>query len=146
VNAGGGHTCGVTTSDVAYCWGWNLLGQLGDGTTADGTTPGLVSGGLTFAAVSAGTGIGHTCGVTTSGVAYCWGYNVYGQLGDGTTADRTTPVLVSGGLTFAAVDAGVQRTCGVTTSGVAYCWGRNLHGALGDGTQIDRLVPVPVVQ
>ena len=142
VSAGGGHTCGLTTSGVAYCWGQNVDGQVGDGTTADRTTPVLVSLGLTFAAVSSGWY--HTCGVTTSGVAYCWGNNTAGQLGDGTSTSRTTPGLVSGALTFAAVDAGRYHTCGVTTGGVAYCWGNNAAGQLGDGTTTDRTTPVLV--
>jgi alpha-tubulin suppressor-like RCC1 family protein len=143
VSGGEDHTCALTTSGVAYCWGSNFTGMLGDGTTTDRTTPVLVSGGLTFAAVSAGAF--HTCGVTTSGVAYCWGSNSSGQLGDGTTTfSRTTPVLVLGGLTFAAVSAGEFHSCGVTTSGAAYCWGSNFHGRLGDGTTTSRLSPVPV--
>jgi len=84
-----------------------------------------------------------------SGAAYCWGYNAYGQLGDGTTTDRLVPTPVAGGLTFAAVSAGpivpfYGHTCGVTTSGTAYCWGDNFRGELGDGTTTQRLVPTAV--
>jgi len=146
VSAGGNvfsvHTCGTTASGVAYCWGGNYLGQLGDGTTTDRLVPTAIAGGLTFAAVSAGAF--HTCGVTTSGAAYCWGNNQHGQLGDGSTTDRLVPTAIAGGLTFAAVSAGAIHTCGVTTSGAAYCWGANDSGQLGDGTTTDRLVPIAI--
>ena len=84
-----------------------------------------------------------------SGAGYCWGYNAYGQLGDGTTTDRLVPTPVAGGLTFAAVSAGTVvpffgHTCGVTTSGAVYCWGDNFAGELGDGTTTQRLVPTAV--
>src|SRR5439155_1100776 len=119
-------------------------GQLGDGTSGtDRLTPVAVSGGLTFAAVSAGQ-FYHTCGVTTSAAAYCWGQNGSGQLGSGTTTSSLIPVAVSGGLTFAAVSAGASETCGVTTSGAAYCWGYNGYGELGTGTTTGSLIPVAV--
>src|SRR5207247_242978 len=86
---------------------------------------------LTFAAVSAG--FVHTCGFTTAGAAYCWGANYFGQLGDGTTTQLTSPSAVGGALTFAVASAGFQYTCGVTTAGAAYCWGYNPAGELGDG-------------
>jgi alpha-tubulin suppressor-like RCC1 family protein len=143
VSAGNLHTCGITTSGAAYCWGRNALGQLGDNTTTDATTPVPVSGGLTFAIVSAGRSA-HTCGVTTGGDAYCWGHNDAGQLGNGSTTDTPIPVLVSGGLSFAAMSAGAIHTCAVTTSNIAYCWGFNFSGQLGDGTTTNSATPVPV--
>jgi len=143
--AGQDHTCGLTTAGSVYCWGYNGFGELGDGTTTSRTSPVLVVGGVTFAAVSARGGV-YTCGVTAAGAAYCWGDNGDGKLGDGTTTSRTSPVLVSGGVTFAAVRANEYHTCGVTAAGAAYCWGQNGSGQLGDGTTINRLTPVRVVQ
>ncbi|HEX9632858.1 MAG TPA: hypothetical protein VGA02_10370 [Gemmatimonadales bacterium] len=89
----GGHTCAVTATGAAHCWGDNSSGQLGDGTRTSHTGPVPVAGGVSFAALSA-RGIGHTCGVTATGTAHCWGDNSSGQLGDGTRTSRLTPVLV----------------------------------------------------
>ncbi|MEO5589734.1 MAG: RCC1 repeat-containing protein, partial [Gemmatimonadaceae bacterium] len=89
---GGHHTCGVTSNGAAYCWGINSSGQLGDGTYTDRLTPTLVSGGITFTALSAEHA--STCGMASNGGAYCWGQNGDGQLGDGTRTGRSTPTLV----------------------------------------------------
>ena len=143
VTAGAMHTCGVTTSGAAYCWGFGGAGQLGDGSaTISQMTPVAVSGGLTFASVSAGGG--YTCGVTNSGAAYCWGEGENGQLGNGSERDQARPAAVSGRLTFATVSAGEDHACGVTTTGDAYCWGNNFRGELGDGSQRDQTTPVAV--
>ncbi len=145
--AAGNHTCGRTSAGAAHCWGYNASGQLGDGTTTDRTTPVAVAGGITFASLTAGglsSGSGHTCGLTSAGLAYCWGFNNFGQLGDGSTTDRTTPVLVAGGLTFTTLAAGGLNSCGLTSGGAAYCWGSNGLGALGDGTTTFRTTPVAV--
>jgi alpha-tubulin suppressor-like RCC1 family protein len=97
VTLGEEHTCGVTTSGLAYCWGFNnIFGTLGDGTTNQSATPVAVAGGLQFGSGTLDAGITHTCGVTTDAVAYCWGGNIWGQLGDGTTNIRLTPVPVAG--------------------------------------------------
>ena len=146
LGAGAGHTCGVTTSGAAYCWGYDKFGQLGDGSAgADSPAPVLLSGGLTFATLSGGNI--HTCGVTPSGAAYCWGFNGDGQLGVGmTSVNNPTPLLVQGNLTFSAVSAGDSHTCGLATGGAAYCWGENSFGSgqLGDGTFSSSPVPVLV--
>ena len=96
VSPGGGHTSGVTVDSQAYCWGANSLGQLGSvAGGADRLSPTPVAGGLRFKAVKAGTA--HTCGVTTAGRAYCWGWNGQGQLGDGRTGTGSAvPVPVGG--------------------------------------------------
>jgi alpha-tubulin suppressor-like RCC1 family protein len=108
------------------------------------TQPATLRFAASFAAVSAGSA--HTCGLTAAGAAYCWGYNSFGELGDGTTTNyRLTPVLVAGGVSFAAVSAGFNHTCGLTAAGASYCWGANYFGQLGDGgTTQPRWTPVLV--
>lgn len=129
LTAGDSHTCGLTEGGLAYCWGRGSL--LGTSSAPDvcgdfdpnpcARAPQAVEGGFTFAAIDAGGD--HTCALTPEGAAFCWGENTDGQLGDGTTASRTTPVAVAGGLTFMAIDAGGGHTCALTSSGSAYCWG-----------------------
>ena len=147
VTAGSFHTCGLTPARAAYCWGLNVDGRLGDGTTTDRVTPVPVAqpAGVTFTSVTAGSF--HTCGRTPAGAATCWGDNSRGQLGDGTRTNRVTPVAVAqpAGVTFTSVTAGELHTCGLTPAGAAYCWGGN-GGQLGDGTTTDRLTPVAVAQ
>ena len=140
ISAGAFYTCGVTTDHAAYCWGFNLNGQLGDGSTTDRSTPALVSDGHLFATVSAGSG-SRTCGLTTEGAAYCWGG---GSLGDGKATGDSTPVRVVGGYQFISVEVGDYHACGIATTGAVYCWGSNGEGQLGDGTRIDRATPVLV--
>jgi len=155
VSAGSGlsgdvHACGVTTDDRAYCWGANLWGQLGIGTSTGpedcgnpcSTRPVAVLGGLRFRHVSVGDRF--TCGITTDDRAYCWGRNVEGQLGDGTQTLRLTPVAVAGTRRFRQVRAGDNHTCAITLVDVAFCWGWNGEGELGDGTTTQRLTPVRV--
>jgi alpha-tubulin suppressor-like RCC1 family protein len=147
VSAGFFHTCGVTTSNEAFCWGRHSFGQLGDGTPVGPgdvvrLTPVAVAGGLRFRQVSAG-GV-HTCGVTTDDRAYCWGGNHFGQLGNLGGGASPRPVAVAGGLRFREVSAGAPYTCGVTTDDRVYCWGNNDFGQLGDGTTTERLSPTAV--
>jgi alpha-tubulin suppressor-like RCC1 family protein len=141
ITAGGHHTCRITTTGSAYCWGYGVYGELGDGSTTNRSTPVAVSGQHTFTQIAAG--YFHTCGITTTGSTYCWGYNVYGALGDGSTTDRSTPVAVSGQHTFTQIAAGQLHTCGITTTGSAYCWGYGGYGALGNGWAT-RYTPVAV--
>jgi hypothetical protein len=93
-----------------------------------------------FADISAGYDY-TTCGRTTDGSSWCWGHNDAGQIGDGSTFNRTLPTRVSGSVTFAQLITGPSRTCGLSAAGAAYCWGSPL---IGDSTQNARLVPTAV--
>jgi alpha-tubulin suppressor-like RCC1 family protein len=140
----GALTCALTTASVAYCWGYNNYGQLGNGDTSlVNPTPIKVSGGLLFAALFVSKVEGVTCGVTPLGVAYCWGNNGDGELGDGTRTNHKVPTPVTGGLTFRSFAVGTFHTCGVVMDGTAYCWGFSNAGAFGDGTTGSR--PTPTV-
>jgi alpha-tubulin suppressor-like RCC1 family protein len=92
--------------------------------------------------VALAAGSVHTCGRTAAGQVLCWGRNTYGQLGDGTTADRWRPVRVPGG-PFAAISAAGAHTCAVA-NGAPLCWGYNVSGQLGDGTRAHHAAPVRV--
>lgn len=144
IAAGKYHTCALTTGGGVKCWGWNVLGQLGDGTTTNKNTPVDVSN-LSSGVVSITAGGGHTCALTTGGGVKCWGGNGYGQLGDGTTTNRTTPVDVAElGSGVTAITAGEAHTCVLTANGGVKCWGWNKLGQLGDGTTTHRTAPVDV--
>jgi alpha-tubulin suppressor-like RCC1 family protein len=149
VAAGSIHSCGVATDGHAWCWGANPNGQLGIGSTSlselcDGfvcsTTPRAVSTTQIFDPSTIVVGTDHSCALTTAGAAYCWGANRFGALGDGTSSTRTTPVAVSGGLSFASLTAGDAITCGLTSGGTAYCWGKTS----GPGNPASQLTPIAV--
>ena len=140
-----GHSCAVTAAGGLKCWGNNNYGQLGDGTTVLSPNPVDVQG-LSNGVIQVAAGNGHTCALTSVGGVKCWGYNYYGQVGDNSTTDRSTPTDVVG-LTSGvrAVFAGVRMSCAITTGNVAKCWGMNDWGELGDGTVTRRRVPIDVV-
>lgn len=142
--AGSAHTCAVRQGE-ALCWGANGAGQLGDGTTQAKASPTPVDD-LSGPVTDVAAGAAHTCALLDDGSLYCWGQNLYGQLGNGSTAPSTTPRAVAGDLRFARVHAGGGVTCGMTSAGDEYCWGLNQSGQVGDGTRTNRAVPTRVVQ
>jgi uncharacterized delta-60 repeat protein len=125
-----------------WAWGWNGVGQVGDGTTADAHAPVRVPGLTGVVAVSAGTY--HTLALRGDGTVWAWGWNVVGQLGDGTTIDRHRPVQVPGLSGVVAISAGGLHSLAVTGDGTVWAWGYNGSGQLGDGTSVTRLTPVKV--
>jgi len=127
-------TCVLTTAGRVKCWGGNRHGQLGDGTTTDNLVPVDVAG-LASGVVTIGLGRSYACVLTKAGAVKCWGANDRGQLGDGTTTDRTAPVGVSGlDSGVVALTVGTSHSCAVASDGGMMCWGRNDVGQLGDGS------------
>ncbi len=142
ITAGDVYTCAVDTAGAAYCWGAGGQGQLGNGTMSTSTTPVRVStagalNGKTLVAIEAG--YAHVCALDSAGAVYCWGNNVYGELGNGGAKNSATPVAVDvsgtlAGKTVTDVSAGDSTTCVVSSAGKVYCWGDGAAGQLGDGT------------
>jgi len=142
--AGGYHTCVLLTLGGVRCWGDNREGQVGDGTNTNRLLAVDVTG-LTSGVASVASGRWHSCAVLESGGIRCWGDNVYSQLGDGTTVDRSTPVGVLGLSSNAAlVSAGGWHSCALLDTGGLQCWGENGYGQLGNGTTTRSAVAVDV--
>ena len=145
IDGGSDRTCALTNANGAKCWGYNWAGGVGDGTTQLRANPVDVSG-LTSSVMQTTVGAEHSCALTNSGSVKCWGYNYYGQLGDGTTRDRYTAVNVSGLISgVVSISAGGYHTCALTTGGGVKCWGNNSSGQLGDGSTTKHLTPVDIV-
>jgi alpha-tubulin suppressor-like RCC1 family protein len=144
ISAGGFHACAVLAIGTIECWGRNLRGALGNGSRTDSSVPVRVRGISNAVAVSAGYIDDETCALLASRAVECWGANGHGQLGDGTTTDRTTPVSVKGITNAAGVAAAGGHACAVLRSGTIECWGNNQEGQLGNGTRSSSPTPVPV--
>ena len=146
LSAGPRHTCAILDDGSVSCWGHNNVGQLGDGTTDNQNTPTQpLSLGDGRTAISVATGGYHTCAILDDGSVSCWGRNVYGQLGDQTNIDRSSPTQTSTlgeGRVAIAISAGQGHSCATLDDGTVSCWGRNNHGQLGDGTDIETNVPI----
>lgn len=137
--------CGVSTTNVGYCWGSNQRGEIGRAAVPLGTniasltlSPSVLDGGLTWKSVVAGWL--HACGITTDRDAYCWGNNSRGQLGLGTIDTNSThrsPAPVIGGHKFIQLSLGATHACGVTLQHQVLCWGENFTGQVGNATTTD---------
>jgi alpha-tubulin suppressor-like RCC1 family protein len=144
LSVGWNHSCAIAFDGTVYCWGANAAGQLGTGSRNDARTPTAISAPATGGTVrftSMAAGGTHSCAVAETGDAYCWGRNLYGQLGIGGTADALVPTAVATTVRFASVTAGGVHSCGRTRGGQAWCWGRNVYGQVGDGSNSTRETP-----
>ena len=148
VTVGYHHTCALLTDGKVSCWGSNSSGQLGTGmNTLSRTTPSPPITLQSFQAKAISAGGSHTCALHDDGSIACWGYNAYGQLGDGGTNNQFSThdvVWMPGGSTAVAVTTGLEHTCALKPDGAMFCWGRNLNGQLGDGSSVNRTSAVAV--
>ena len=151
IAAGGGHSLAIGSDGKLYAWGDNAVGQLGDGTQTQRSSPVLVSLPAGVAAVGIAAGSAHSLALGSDGKLYVWGLNASGQLGNGTTSmvivpaaqswsNQVVPLVAPG----SKLVVGRFHSCAVDTAGEVQCWGENSVGAVGDGTTIDRTVPVRV--
>jgi alpha-tubulin suppressor-like RCC1 family protein len=147
IAVGFAHACGVTVDSVGYCWGYNQDGELGDNTTTNRSTP-VIAGGapmfnppLRFAQIAAGDGA--SCGLTASGVGYCWGRALLSAFAS-PGQNQLTPHAIPGRYVWRQLSVSSRHACGVITGFAVFCWGNNASGKLGDGTTTNRLTPTAV--
>jgi alpha-tubulin suppressor-like RCC1 family protein len=151
--------CGFDQAGKPWCWGANISGDIGDGTTTTRQVPAAVAGDISFSSLvlkDANNILGTTCATTAAGDAYCWGSNSGGELGAsapdqcpfgaaGTIPCALQPVHVAGSQHFTQLSIGNVHTCGVTIDHAIYCWGTGTSGQLGTGTTDPQPTPVPTV-
>jgi alpha-tubulin suppressor-like RCC1 family protein len=155
ISAGQNWTCALASTGNAYCWGNNSTAvsgdaiALGNNTSTASSVPVLVSGGLSFTQISVGDDF--ACGLTSAGVAYCWGNNRNGQMGNGGAALSKVPGPVTAiiltplfGLTLTQIEAGSNYACALASTGAAYCWGLGTSGQLGNGASATSSTAVAV--
>ncbi|QQS58752.1 hypothetical protein IPN35_04060 [Candidatus Peregrinibacteria bacterium] len=140
IDAGSYHTCATLSDGTVKCWGDNTRGQLGNNTTANSSSPVSVSGITTATAISANFSYDvdttHSCAIITGGAIKCWGDNISGQLGNGTSSStpQKTPVSVVGITGATHISTGYGFTCARLNNDTVKCWGDDYEGSLGDGT------------
>ncbi|MCL2140523.1 MAG: hypothetical protein FWH42_02425 [Dehalococcoidia bacterium] len=148
ISGKGSHSLALKSDGTVWAWGWNDYGQLGDGTTTQRNIPVQVKGvggigNLTnITAIAAGNS--HSLALKSDDTVYAWGSNSRGQLGDGTTTQRNTPVQVSSLTNISSISAGNGHSLALKSDGTVWAWGQNIYGQLGDGTTTDRNAPVLV--
>ena len=140
------HSCVTDSNRNAWCWGANGSGQLGNATTTNSLEPVPVRMPVSVYFDSVTVGYDHSCGLGNNGVAYCWGANGSGQLGNGTTTSASQPTMAQmpAGVTFTRLEAGFQFNCAIGSDGRVYCWGAGSMGRLGNGGTDNLTAPAPI--
>ena len=142
------HVLALDNMGKLYAWGWNMNGQLGNGTTTDSSTPLLINTGAIAnkTIVNISGGANYTIAIDNTGKLYAWGHNDQGQLGNGTTTNSSTPILINTGAiankTIVNISGGYYHTTAIDNTGKLYAWGYNGDGQLGNGTTTNSSTPL----
>lgn len=159
ISTSSSHTCVIASDNLAYCWGRNNNGQLGNKSNVDSPVPVAVNTDdklnnktvKAITTISNASSYDHTCVIASDNNAYCWGYSTTGQLGNGSSTNSNVPVAVKNdsgalnNLTIKSLSHGTgYNTCVVASDNNAYCWGANSHGQIGDNSISSRFTPVAV--
>ena len=151
VAAGSEHIVALDEDGNIWAWGDNSFGQLGlsEAVLNFSEEPILVMEGtgqlFDPVCIAVAAGAFHNLMLEDNGTVWAFGHNENGQLGDGTTASRTTPVQVDGLTEVTAITAGTSHSLAITDDGMLWAWGDNSYGQLGDGTTAQRVIPVQVI-
>jgi YD repeat-containing protein len=145
VSAGDGHTAAIKTDGTLWTWGYNKYGRLGDNTLTNKSSPvQTIAGGTNWKQVAGGSS--HTAAIKTDGTLWTWGTNNYGELGDDTTAHKSSPVqTIAGGTNWKQVAGGNYNTAAIKTDGTLWTWGYNIAGQLGDNSITHKSSPVQTI-
>ena len=146
-NISSGFNCslGLKADGSIWTWGRNEKGQLGDNTTTNRSSPVVVVGSHSFTQIVIGKGSEVTVARKANGEVWCWGYNAYGQVGDNSTTNRSSPVQVVGSHSFTSISSGWFHVLAQKADGSIWAWGRNNYGQLGDLTTTNKSSPVLVL-
>jgi alpha-tubulin suppressor-like RCC1 family protein len=142
VAGGSEYSLALLENGTVTAWGYNLHGQLGDGTKTSSAVPVAVKELGEVAGIAAGGQ--HSLALLKNGTVVAWGSNSFGQLGNGGTADSDVPVAVKELSGVVAIAAGGEESLAVLESGVVMAWGENSEGQLGNGSKVSSNVPVAV--
>ena len=145
VSIAGYNGTAIKTDGTLWLWGSNHIGQLGDNTTVNKSSPIQVMTGGNWSIISNSSYNNAVAGIKTDGTLWVWGYNASGQLGDNTTIDKSSPVQIITGGTWRSVDSMASNMAGIKSDGTLWTWGFNDSGQLGDNTTITRSSPVQTV-
>ena len=128
-----------------FLWGYNAQGQLGDNSIVYKSSPvQTIAGGTNWKQVSCG--VTHTAAIKTDGTLWLCGYNSYGQLGDNSIVNKSSPVqTIAGGTNWKSVACGGNHTAAIKTDGTLWLWGSNSYGQLGDNSIVNKSSPVQTI-
>ncbi len=150
--AGSSYACATGTNSLAYCWGANTFGALGNNSSVDSMTPVSVStsGAMSGKTIKFLVGNNYNnCAIASDDKAYCWGWNSYGAIGNNSTTNALVPTAVDmtgvlSGKTIKSMTVGQYNACAIASDDKAYCWGLNNAGQIGNNSTTQSLVPAAV--